>query len=124
MNTRTVTHQYRLSKWAPIIKECKSSDLTVKNWCLENDVNEKRYYYWQRKLRESLVTTMIEKTVTKEQPTTFIPMMKPQTPSTAVTSFSSFTPDMVLDTGSYRLEISNAINPQLLSEMMKVLHHV
>jgi hypothetical protein len=33
-------------------------------------------------------------------------------------------PDMVIDTGRYRLEISNSANPQVLTEILKAISHV
>jgi putative transposase len=52
MSIKDSTREYRLSGWLPIIKECRNSGMSVKNWCEQNNVNEKRFYYWQRKLRE------------------------------------------------------------------------
>jgi hypothetical protein len=54
MNARKMTKQVRLSKWAQIIHERQESGQTVKQWCKENGINEKTYYYWQRKLREAI----------------------------------------------------------------------
>lgn len=42
MNARELKHQHLLNTWTPIIHECKNSGMTVKDWCLENDVNEKQ----------------------------------------------------------------------------------
>jgi len=122
MSTKNVTHQYRLSQWAPIIKECKNSGLTVLDWCVENNINEKRFYYWQRKVREELASSLISTNNSSNETTTFVPMLKQDSIPTEMRS--SFTPDMILDIGKYRLEISNTINPQVLSEIIKVIHHV
>lgn len=121
MSTRKVTRQYRLSRWAPIIKECKSSGMTVKAWCAQNNVNEKQFYYWQRRIREKLCSTVIENKVSIQTPT-FVPMTKPK--NTGQLIGTSFQPDMVLGYGDIRVEISNSTSPQLLVEVMKVMHHV
>ena len=44
MDTSKVKHQYFLSKWAPIIQECRTSGMTVKAWCQENDVDEGQFF--------------------------------------------------------------------------------
>lgn len=49
------TYEMRLMKWAPIIKECRSSDMTVRAWCHENNINEKLFYYWQRRVRGQIL---------------------------------------------------------------------
>ena len=51
MDTREATKKYRMNKWAKIIRECRSSGETVARWCLEHDINQKTYCYWQKKVR-------------------------------------------------------------------------
>ncbi len=53
MNTRKVAEEYRLTKWAGIIQERKSSGKSVKDFCLDSDISMSAYFYWQRKLREA-----------------------------------------------------------------------
>lgn len=38
-----ITHEMRLMQWVPIIRECRGSGMTVKAWCLENNVNENNF---------------------------------------------------------------------------------
>ena len=52
-NTRAITSNYRLQQWAGIIQNQKESGLNVKSYCKESGINEQKYYYWQRKLREA-----------------------------------------------------------------------
>lgn len=33
---------------------CRSSGMTVRSWCQENGLSEKTYYYWQRRLFQTL----------------------------------------------------------------------
>ncbi len=40
----------RLAVWTQRISECRSSGKGVKHWCRENDISEKTYYYWQRRI--------------------------------------------------------------------------
>ncbi|WP_280527251.1 hypothetical protein [Clostridium sp. BJN0001] len=40
------TNEIRLIKWASIIKECRSSQMTVTSWCNENNINTKTFYYY------------------------------------------------------------------------------
>ena len=36
-----------------MVRECKESGLTVKNWCAERGITEYAYYYRLRKLRQA-----------------------------------------------------------------------
>ncbi|MBP3427694.1 MAG: IS66 family insertion sequence element accessory protein TnpB [Clostridia bacterium] len=40
----------RLAVWTQRIAGCRSSGKSVKHWCQENDISEKTYYYWQRRI--------------------------------------------------------------------------
>jgi len=53
MNTQEIAKEYRLSQWTQIIKACKESGKSVKDFCEDNGINRNAYFYWQRKLREA-----------------------------------------------------------------------
>lgn len=40
----------RLAVWTQRIADCRSSGKGVKHWCQENNISEKTYYYWQRRI--------------------------------------------------------------------------
>jgi transposase len=46
------THDVRTAHWAEIVRKCheRPENQTAKEWLEENVTNEKRYYYWQRKI--------------------------------------------------------------------------
>ena len=59
-----ITHEMRSANWAGLIQECLSSGLSKKEWCLQNHVNEKSFYYWKCKIREEAYKSqVIEKPV-------------------------------------------------------------
>lgn len=114
MNAKAIKHQHRLQTWTPVIHECKNSGMTIKAWCAENNVNEKQFYYWQRRVREEVLGQMV---IANTQNPTFIQI--PDDPKQK----KSFTPDMILNCGNYSLELSNTISPELLSMLIKVISH-
>lgn len=116
MNAKNLKHQHNLQVWMPIIHDCKNSGLTVKNWCVQNDVNEKRFYYWQRRVREEILAPAI---TSKENAATFIQIPKAQ-PNSSV----AFYPDMVLDCGDLRVELKNSVSSDLLEDIIRVIRHV
>lgn len=42
--------EQRVARWTEMITRCRSSGMTVKNWCEQEGIREKTYYYWQRKI--------------------------------------------------------------------------
>ena len=47
-----VRQEIRLQEWAAQIEAQQESGLTVRQWCAENGVKRKTYYYHLRKVRE------------------------------------------------------------------------
>ena len=47
------THEFRLANWKAIIEQCqvRPKDQTAKDWMAENDISDKQYYYWLRRVR-------------------------------------------------------------------------
>jgi len=53
MNTREMAQDVRLANWAGILRARRDSGLSVRCYCQEQGINEKTYYYWQKRLREA-----------------------------------------------------------------------
>ena len=51
---QVMSKQERLENWTARIMACRSSGMTVRAWCQENGLSEKTYYYWQRRLFQTL----------------------------------------------------------------------
>jgi hypothetical protein len=48
-----VKNRFRMEHWIQIIKDCQPSDLTVKEWCAQNEIKQQSYYYWLKKIRKA-----------------------------------------------------------------------
>ena len=51
-----LTHTVRRSNWINIVRQCQDrlAGTTAKQWLAENDIAEKSYYYWLRKIRREV----------------------------------------------------------------------
>ena len=52
-----VRDEYRLQEWAQIYRRCRESGLSNREFCRQNGIAEKTFYYWLKKLRETAVET-------------------------------------------------------------------
>ncbi len=122
------TYEARAEYWRGIIQSCgqRPAGQSAKNWMEENGICEQSYYYWQRKFRQqtyelikrsNVIPEASEKTEVSfvEMPYSRIAWDEP-----AVTEHS---PAAVIRTGSFCIEITNAISHDLLSEILKELSH-
>ena len=51
------THEVRLANWKAIIEQCQArpKGQTAKQWMHENDISDKQYYYWLRRVRAAVI---------------------------------------------------------------------
>lgn len=56
----TVKHQMKLHEWVEQIEARRASGMTVQNWCAENGMSVKTYYYHLRKVREQCMESVPE----------------------------------------------------------------
>lgn len=113
------TQELRLMHWAELVKECHNSGMKVREWCQQNDIDEKRYYYWQRKVRQEILQIQETSTTAVEKVTTFAQLPIP----IGSESKSDFQPDVVLKMGTVVIEISNTASDLLLSRVSEMIHH-
>ena len=48
-------HEIRVKEWLKIIEDCYTSGLAKKEWCVQNHINAKSFYYWQRVIRKEIL---------------------------------------------------------------------
>ena len=49
---------YRLESWAQVIQAQQSSGMSKRAFCKKEGISERQFYYWLKRLRESLVETV------------------------------------------------------------------
>lgn len=119
-----ITHQVRLANWTKIIEQCNNrpQGMTVKQWLMENGIRDKSYYYWLRRVRQSVYSKMDMElpvaTAAAEQPTmAFAEIPVPGR------LYDSFKADAVISTGSLMIAVSNSISDSLLAKLLKAAEH-
>jgi transposase-like protein len=51
-----VNRQVKMAQWANLVRDCRSSGLTVNHWCQENHIKPSTYYYWLKVLRQAALS--------------------------------------------------------------------
>ena len=114
-------HESLLKIWKQRIVECKNSGLTVAQWCKQNQIGIKTYYYWQPKVweRETKILKTAEETGAVSLPTQFAQINLPA----AAPELSQA--DVVLHYNDWSIELRNSVSPVLLNRIMQmVMKHV
>ena len=83
--------QINIQKWLEVIHRCRDSGLSNQQWCEENGISLKSYYYWLAKIRKLAIENLPHKrnagSVSTEGPETTvfasIPVISHCSPNTA-----------------------------------------
>ncbi len=122
-----ITHEVRLANWKNTVEQCndRPQGMTVKQWLAENNINEKTYYYWLRRVRREMYARMntelaAAKVQTQKPSVVFaeIPIIEQSDQTVA-----AFKADAMIRSGPMVIEISNSISDSLLSRILEVASH-
>ena len=121
-----ITHEMRLNGWKRIVEECnnRQQGVTVKQWLLDNDINEKVYYYWLRRVRQAAYDQM------KSEQTgelTVVPNNKVSYAEITLTGNTNTrtlnAPVAVMSAGSISIDISEQASEEFLIRLMRAMKH-
>ncbi len=113
MDMRSVQHQVVARDWQQRIMNQKSSGFSVRKWCADNNVQESRYYYWLKVLRN-------DELALSKPAGIFAELQQPDRNS--ITALSSTSGICAVIRGSgLCLEIHNGADPRTLEATMKSL---
>lgn len=114
MDTREITHGVRLANWAEILRARRDSGLSVRCYCQEQGINEKTYYYWQRRLREATCNRLEEQTnaATHSEMTRFAALPMPSNRSGG---------NIVIRMNGTEVEISSGAEPATIDTVLRII---
>ena len=120
INMIMAKHESMINAWRERVMECKTSGLTVAEWCERNHINKKTYFYWQKQVWDHEINTMIPDR-TSNRPSDLpasVQFAEISVPSCSVVSGEA---DAVLRRGEWTVEIRNSIDPMLLCRLLEAV---
>jgi putative transposase len=117
MNTREIAAQYRLSQWSQALQERKMSGESIKDFCQKKGVSKNTYFYWQRKLRETVCQELIptqQETESKAVVPSGWAVCEPSIEVVVPTAIS-------IEIGKGRVNVNAGADPELLGKICRVL---
>jgi putative transposase len=105
------TTEIRTEQWRQIVLEANGSSLTKKEFCRQNGIKEKQFYYWQRKIRRQESSRLrLEATLAPVESTSVVS-------SCSSSSFVTVNLSEPEDTSSIPLSLSSTFHPELMIQM-------
>ena len=119
MNVNAVKHQAKLLEWKDRVTDCRSSGMSVKEWCKENGCSPKTYYRGEQEILGKV--RQIAKT--QSQPVLAeLPLAAPA--QNCSLKRDVFVPAAVIRIGQMELELSNTVSAELLSHLKGLMRLV
>ena len=119
MNVNAVKHQAKLLEWKDRVTDCRSSGMSVKEWCKENGCSPKTYYRWEQEILGKVrqIAKAPSQPVLAE-----LPLTKPVQDCSLKRDV--FVPAAVIRIGQMELELSNTVSAELLSQLKGLMRFV
>lgn len=121
------SYKVRREQWLRIVMECNSRDQSIPKiqWCQMNGVNIKSFYYWQHQFRNEL---LIQGAASATQIPAFVDITSQVSRSAliseeVVSAERTLIPELMIQSGDFRVYVSGAVHEQTLDTVMKVLRH-
>ena len=111
MNVNAVKHQAKLQEWKGRVADCRSSGMSVKHWCEENDCSP----------QDVLSVGAGDLGKSKANYKGRVSALPSQECSKRR---NPFVPVLVIRFGQVELELSNAVSSELLSQVKELMHLV
>lgn len=117
------THQVRLQQWAEIIQTQLGSGQRKRDWCRENNVPEKQFFFWQRRVRKEIYEAQSEAIVPVGSGNGSRLVEVPISTVSRNTMSEGFQPDAVIAVGNITVGIWEGISEDLLMSIGRMIHH-
>ena len=113
MTSAELKHRAKLQEWAARIQDCRSSGLSVRAWCRQEEINTATYYRWEREL----LTGVRRNGAPPSTAVTFAELSAPKRGSCNVVERSA-----TLHIGNASLDIYPGCDTEQLKMLVELLH--
>ena len=101
-----VKNEVKLAQWAEMVKSRNESGLTVTDWCNQNSINLKTYYYRQKRLRQAVCNEIEQHDIVPVKP---------------ISETEPTSEKIELSVGDVKISLSDSFNENTLKRLLVVL---
>lgn len=118
-------YQVRIDQWKVLIHDQAVSNMTKSAWCRENGISPRKFYYWQRKLRNLFLESasqLPELPSSGTSGTTFCELSVPKQESLSFTEYHKS--NLIIEISDCRILVGESVSKDALASVIEVLRHV
>ena len=119
------SYQVRIDQWKLLIHDQASSNMTKSEWCRENGINLRQFFYWQRKLRNMFLESSGQLPALSSAEiakTTFCELSIPK--QNPVSTNECTESDLIIEINDCRVLVGKSVSKDSLASVIEVLRHV
>ena len=131
------TKEIRTEQWRQIVLEANGTSLTKKEFCRQNGIKEKQFYYWQRKIRRQDAARFLEEASLAQAKTSpvvsscsssssfvALELSTPEEfPQESSSLTSIFQPELMLQLNGVQLFVGETVHEATLQSVIRVLRN-
>ena len=118
MDTALTLKQFRRQSWAAMLQEQAESGLTVREWCRQNSISTKGFYYRRKQVQGEILQS-----AGAQFAELVLPQAGPDLPDHAGSSGSGFTPQLTISLNGASVAVNEATPQQLLAKVLEVIRN-
>lgn len=125
MNAWDIKREAAIPMWEERIKECRSSELSVKEWCAGKGISRRTYYKWESLCLARASESMARGTAISAEKHSMIqidPSLLPSNPEPPEMSAATNSTELVIHCGSVRMEISSQMPVTRIADLVRALN--
>ena len=121
MDTALATKTMRRESWAAMLREQASSGLTIHEWCDQNQISTKAFYY-RRKQVQAMVLDSVHAP-------SFVELPEPQVTPTVIdvsghtSNGSCFSPQLTISARDVIIGVDQNTPSQLVSDILRIIRN-
>ena len=117
--------EIRRSQWERIILEGNKASGSKREWCRQHGINEKSFYYWQKKIRNAAIeSTRSVQAISPAPASSFVEIPVPESPYLSEDSpLHGASPELMLQINDCRIFVSGTVQEHTLRTVMKVIRN-
>ena len=120
--------EIRLAQWEQIVLEGNQASVTKREWCRQNGISEKSFFYWQRKIRlkalgaKNTASAIVPVPAADSSRPTFVELPFPDGPDDKKPD-TNVLPEVMIQVNGCKVFVTASVQESTLQTVMKVIRN-
>lgn len=114
MGTQLTVENIKYQAWTAMVQQQVKSEMSIADWCKENGISTKTFYYRRKRIRENIL---------QNAGPVFTELTMPKPGTNKPLASSDFTPCLTISVNGMIISVDQSTPKTLLADVLEVVHH-